>query len=378
MNLEVRAFKLLQTDLRIASASGCMPLALASGERGSTHSATRARGASVRNCVSYRRRYTPSCSMSRACGPTCAMRPSSSTTIRSACSTVDNLWGNDHAGALAHQSCTRVLDQPFALAVQRTGGFVQNQNTWIDQERPRDRDALTLPARQLRPAFAEERVIPFRQLGHELLNVRCASDCKELVIGSIRVAVKYILAHRAGEEDGVLRDDADLVAQRAYGHFAQVDAIRQYTTHCGIVEARDQLHQRRLAGAAWPDEGHDFARANTQIDAAENEALGGIAEVHLVECDFAGEARQLACSRLLADFRRGVEHLEDAFDRREGIVQYRVHLANAVYREVELAQQEDERDHFTDRAFAFENPVTAVPEERQRSHLGQPLHERAR
>ena len=38
-----------------------------------------------------------------------------------------------------------ILDDALAFIVQRTGGFVEDQNPWIGHQRPRDSDALTLP-----------------------------------------------------------------------------------------------------------------------------------------------------------------------------------------------------------------------------------------
>jgi hypothetical protein len=37
----------------------------------------------------------------------------------------------------------------------------------------------------------------------------------------------------------------------------------------------------------------------------------------------------------------------------------------------------NERDHLADRALAFEDAITAIPDQRQRGHLGQPLHQGA-
>ena len=53
---------------------------------------------------------------------------------------------DDKRGASAHQRFQRILNQPFAFRIQGTGGFIQNQDGGILQDRSRDGDALTLAA----------------------------------------------------------------------------------------------------------------------------------------------------------------------------------------------------------------------------------------
>jgi len=48
------------------------------------------------------------------------------------------------------------LHEAFAFGIQRTGGFIQQQDRCILEYRPGDSDTLALPARQAQPAFPEE------------------------------------------------------------------------------------------------------------------------------------------------------------------------------------------------------------------------------
>jgi hypothetical protein len=51
---------------------------------------------------------------------------------------------DDKRCAPLHQGFQRFLNQSFAFRVQRTGGFIQNEDGWILQDRARNGDALTL------------------------------------------------------------------------------------------------------------------------------------------------------------------------------------------------------------------------------------------
>ena len=53
-----------------------------------------------------------------------------------------------------------VLDERLALAVEAGRRFVEYQDARIRQNRPRDRDALPLPARELHAALADDGVVP--------------------------------------------------------------------------------------------------------------------------------------------------------------------------------------------------------------------------
>ena len=61
--------------------------------------------------------------------------------------------------------------------------------------------------------------------------------------------------------DEVLEDDADALAQLVQVVLAQVDAVQQNLPFGRVVQAGEQLDQRRLAGAVGPDQGDLLARA---------------------------------------------------------------------------------------------------------------------
>ena len=68
----------------------------------------------------------------------------------------------DHQrGAIGHQPLQRVLHQAFGLVVERGGGFVEDQDRRILEDRARDREALALAAGQQAAVFADARVQAF-------------------------------------------------------------------------------------------------------------------------------------------------------------------------------------------------------------------------
>ena len=67
----------------------------------------------------------------------------------------------DHRTVL-HQVLQGFLHQPLGLRIQMRRRFVQNQNRSILQQRPCDRQALPLSARELHAALADHGFIAVR------------------------------------------------------------------------------------------------------------------------------------------------------------------------------------------------------------------------
>ena len=90
---------------------------------------------------------------------------------------------------------------------------------------------------------------------------------------------RQVIAHE------VLEDDADVRAQRDEVVLAQVVAVEQDAALVGVVEAREQLHERRLAGAVLADQRQHFARAQRRSSGARTaqRSAPGIAEADVLE-----------------------------------------------------------------------------------------------
>ena len=124
----------------------------------------------------------------------------------------------------AQQRGQGLVDQGLRLRVQGRGGLVQDQDIRVLDQGARDGDALLLPARQLRAARADVRVQPVGEVAQELA-VCFAGRGVEFRAGGARFAVRDVLGDGAGEEHGLLGDDADFAAQLLGVHGADVDAV---------------------------------------------------------------------------------------------------------------------------------------------------------
>ena len=74
--------------------------------------------------------------------------------------------------AVLHESVKRLLHSALAFGIERTRRFVEQQNGCVLQNGARNRNPLTLSARQRRTALAELAVVAVGQRPNELIGLR--------------------------------------------------------------------------------------------------------------------------------------------------------------------------------------------------------------
>ena len=75
---------------------------------------------------------------------------------------------------------------------------------------------------------------------------------------------------RAGEQERILQDDAELAAQILHVQFADVDAVEQDLAALDVVEAQQELNGGGFAGAGVADDGDGLAGLDAEGDIAQN------------------------------------------------------------------------------------------------------------
>ena len=97
-----------------------------------------------------------------------------------------------------------------------------------------------------------------------------------------RLAEVDVLPGAQGITAEVLVDDADLGPKVGGGEVPRIGAVQEDLAPVRVIKPGKQLGQGGLAGAVAPDQGHDLAGTDAQIDPAQDLALGArIAEMHL-------------------------------------------------------------------------------------------------
>src|SRR5690606_8375459 len=92
----------------------------------------------------------------------------------------------DHErGAAAHELVERRLNLRLALAVERAGGFVQDEDGRVLEEGAGDGDALALSAGEGGAALADHGGVAFGQRLDEVGDVRAAGGGADLFVGGV-------------------------------------------------------------------------------------------------------------------------------------------------------------------------------------------------
>src|SRR5437867_962923 len=98
--------------------------------------------------------------------------------------------------------------------IDRAGGFIEDENPRIGDDRANKTDELALALRQAGAALANMRVIALRQPLDELMRTQSPGDLDDLWPGGLRTRVQEILQNGAAEQEIILKHNAHLLMQR--------------------------------------------------------------------------------------------------------------------------------------------------------------------
>jgi len=107
----------------------------------------------------------------------------------------------------------RALDLALGADVDRGGGLVEDQEPGIGEQRACQRHELPLAKREARPALLQLRLVAVFETQDELVRADRLCRLHNLLWCGTRPAERDVLGHGAGEEESLLRDDAELVPE---------------------------------------------------------------------------------------------------------------------------------------------------------------------
>ena len=113
------------------------------------------------------------------------------------------------------------------------GRLVEDQDAGFGEEGPGEGDELALAGGELHAALADLGVDALGQGGDELGRSDARRRRLDLLEARPRPAEGDVLPHRAGEEEALLGDDPELLAQRLLLHAAQVVTVDRTSPACG-------------------------------------------------------------------------------------------------------------------------------------------------
>src|SRR5262249_18015435 len=139
----------------------------------------------------------------------------------------------------------------------------------------RDGHALALAAGELDAALADVGVVappalPVLQRDDEIVRLRLARRGAHLLVAGFGPPVADVGGDRAVQQRRVLRHHADRRAQALLGDPVDVLSVDAYRAVLQLVEAQQQVDQRRLPGARAPHQPDALAGADREIQPVEH------------------------------------------------------------------------------------------------------------
>ena len=180
--------------------------------------------------------------------------------------------------------------------------------------------------------------------------------------GRVGLAEGDVLAHAAGEEEALLRDDPELAAERGLGDVAEVEPVDRDPAVRRVVEAREQLRDRRLARAGVADERDGRARGDVEVDPVQHLVAAAVREPDALEADVSGDLGQVSRARAVDHLGLLVEDLGDLVERGGRREERAVELRELLDGVEEVLHVEHEGEEGADRQRPREVQVAAVAE----------------
>jgi hypothetical protein len=229
--------------------------------------------------------------------------------------------------ALQHLAEVRE-DLRLGARVDRGEAVVEEEDRRIDRERPGDRRALPLSAREIDAALAEQRVEAGGEradLGEEARIVRGLREPG--FVGGLETEAD-VLADRVAEQERVLRHVAARASELRERQTLDGNSVHENGAGRRVDEARHEREQRALARAGRADDRDRPPGGDAEGDAGESGRRGArVRERQVAELDVAADGIELRRVRQVGDVRRGLEHLGEAPHRHAPALPERHHPA---------------------------------------------------
>ena len=195
---------------------------------------------------------------------------------------------DDKRCAVLHQTCQTVLNVTLGTRIDGRGRLVENEDGCLGNGRTGDVEQLTLTLRQVGAVTFQHCLVAIGQTHNERV-CRCGLCRRDnLIVGRIGTAVADVFHDRTGKQVRILQDHRNAAAQGIAGVIADGDAVNQDFTLLDVVEAVEQIGDRRLSGTGRADKCDLLTGLCRECNVAQDNLFGDLAKGDVVENNTAG------------------------------------------------------------------------------------------
>ncbi|CAH0130340.1 hypothetical protein SRABI112_00191 [Pseudomonas mediterranea] len=192
--------------------------------------------------------------------------------------------GDQQQGLALNVGVELLPQSVFAAVVHGAGGFVQQQDRWIEQQGPGQQHGLALAAGEQLAAFAHRAVEALGMLAGQFADAGQFRHFEHARVADVAGAEGQVVAQTAGQQRQVMGDIADLLAQVGDVQLPQVQAVEQQLAFLRFVESHQQARQGAFARAAAADDPDPFTGLEFEARVRQRRcALVVVVERHAVD-----------------------------------------------------------------------------------------------
>ena len=190
---------------------------------------------------------------------------------------------DDKHRAALHQAVHALLDQRLGAGVDARRGLVQNQHRRVGDGGAGDGQQLALSLAQVCAVARHHCVVALRQAADEGVGVRNFGRLFNFRLRRVQLAEADVVRHRAGEQVGVLQDNAQRAAQVVFLDEPHIHAVVGDGPARHLIKAVDEVGNRGLARARGADKGNFLPRLGVEREVLQNHPVRRIAKADVVE-----------------------------------------------------------------------------------------------
>ena len=188
-------------------------------------------------------------------------------------------------GAALQQAVERLLDEGLGLEVEIRGRLVEHEHAGTCEKCSCERDELAFSRRKGLPALVHRRVDPVRESLHQFGEPDRLDRLEHLLLGRFGPGERDVVADRAGEQERLLGNDAELAAEGVDLHRLEGDAVDVDVPRSRVVEAGDELGDRRLSRSGRTDERDRLSRGDVEVHVTQHRVGRVVPELDVFEDD---------------------------------------------------------------------------------------------
>lgn len=173
----------------------------------------------------------------------------------------------DHEGCpLCHQRIHALLDMLFRSRIDRARRLIEDQDRRHGYRRSRDIKKLSLALTQVRAIALQNRVIALWKT-HDKGMGRChLRRLNNFLVGGIKPSVPDVFHNRSRKQMRILKHHGNVAAQVVPLNMADINAVDGDGPALDIVEAVDEVRDRRLSGSRGTHESDLLPRPRVEAD----------------------------------------------------------------------------------------------------------------